>query len=399
MNNTHQPSARRLDLQYMVLQAGFWAMFGSICAYQAALLLSRGFTNSQVGLSIAVRCLTGILSQPILGLYSDRHPEVPLKRIVALSLGLSFLVGLPLIFLPLGLGGTLAVFAFMGAFELSAYPLMDSMAIQFINDGVPIRYSLGRGLGSLAYALCCAALGALTARFGVELVLWVHAVLVLVETILVSTYPTHLPAAEPQEKPEAERPHAPLTLLATHPRFTVTLVSSLFGVLGVISLSNFLVNITTARGGGNTELGLGLFLMGFFELPTAILFPKLMRRFGSSRLMTMSMFFCALKCAALLFAPNMLLLLAAQSLQMLGYGLFTPTSVFFVNENVPAADRIQGQTLMMVASNGLGGVLGSYLAGMALDLGGVNAMLILCLVSCLISTLLALLAQRLPKEI
>lgn len=93
------------------------------------------------------------------------------------------------------------------------------------------------------------------------------------------------------------------------------------------------------------------------------------------------------------------LLLAAQSLQMLGYGLFTPTSVFFVNENVPAADRIQGQTLMMVASNGLGGVLGSYLAGMALDLGGVNAMLILCLVSCLISTLLALLAQRLPQEI
>ena len=55
-------------------------------------------------------------------------------------------------------------------------------------------------------------------------------------------------------------------------------------------------------------------------------------------------------------------MLVVQPLQMLGYGLFTPASVYFVNESVPPADRVRGQTVMMVASNGLGGMLGGLLA-------------------------------------
>ena len=379
----------------MVMQSGFWAMFGAICAYQAALLLSRGFSNSDVGLVIAVRCLTGIAAQPLLGIFSDRHPNVPLKGIVAASLALSFVVGLALLF-PLNLAGTLAVFAVIGAFEVSAYPLMDAMAIQFINDGIPIHYSLGRGIGSLAYAVCCALLGVLTSNRGMESVLWVHSALVLLEVVLVASYPTHHPKPREEDEPEPEKPQSPLALRTTHPRFTVTLLAALFGVLGVIPLSNFLVNVTAAKGGDSAALGAGLFLMGAFELPTAFLFPKLKRRFGVSGLMVLSMVFCAAKCAAFLLAPNVGLLLAAQCLQMLGYGLFTPTSVFLVNENVPAADRVQGQTLMMVASNGLGGVLGSFLVGRALDLGGVPLALLLCLFSCLIATALAALARRLP---
>lgn len=389
------PSFLRLDLHYMVMQSGFWAMFGAICAYQAALLLSRGFSNSDVGLVISVRCLTGIVAQPLLGIFSDRHPNVPLKAIVAASLALSFVVGLALLF-PLNLAGTLAVFAVIGAFEVSAYPLMDAMAIQFINDGIPIHYSLGRGVGSLAYAICCALLGVLTAARGMESVLWVHSALVLLEVVLVAAYPTHYPKPREKDEPEPEQPQSPLALLSTHPRFTVTLLAALFGVLGVIPLSNFLVNVTAAKGGGSAALGAGLFLMGAFELPTAFLFPRLKRRFGVSGLMVLSMAFCAAKCVAFLLVPNVGLLLAAQCLQMLGYGLFTPTSVFLVNENVPAADRVQGQTLMMVASNGLGGVLGSFLVGRALDFGGVSLALLLCLFSCLIATALAALARRLP---
>lgn len=393
-----QPSFRRLDLHYMALQMGFWAMFGSICAYQAALLLGRGFSNSQVGLIIAVRCLTGIFSQPLLGMFSDRRPDVPLKVLLALSLALSFVVGLALLFLPLGLWGTIAVFAVIGAFEVSAYPLLDAMAIQFINDGIPIHYSLGRGVGSFAYAVCCALLGLLSARRGVESVLWVHASLVLVELVLVAAYPSHRPKPKPAGAKAEDKPQSPLSLLRSHPRFSLTLLASLFGILGVISLSNFLVNVTVAKGGGQTELGYGLFLMGAFELPAALLFPHLKRRLGTSGLMTFSMLFCAAKCLAFLLAPNVGWLLSVQALQMLGYGLFTPDSVFLVNENVPPADRVQGQTLMMVASNGLGGVLGSFFAGRALDSGGVNAMLLLCLGACLLAALLAFLAQRLPIQ-
>lgn len=87
------PSFRRLDWHYMAMQMGFWAMFAAIVAYQTALLLDRGFSNGEAGLMTSVRCLAGIVFQPLLGGYADRHPEVPLKRIVALSLVLSLAAG------------------------------------------------------------------------------------------------------------------------------------------------------------------------------------------------------------------------------------------------------------------------------------------------------------------
>ena len=36
--NAARPSLRRLDLHYIVMQMGYWAMFAAICAYLAALL-------------------------------------------------------------------------------------------------------------------------------------------------------------------------------------------------------------------------------------------------------------------------------------------------------------------------------------------------------------------------
>lgn len=388
------PSLRRLDGHYIAMQMGFWAMYAAICAYQAALLQERGFTNSQAGMVIAVRCLAGIVCQPLLGGLADRRPDIPLRRIVGLSLAVSLGAGICLLLFPeMGLGGTLAVFAVLGALEISSYPLMDAMAIQFINAGMPIRYSLGRGLGSLAYAVVCVFLGLQVRHLGVETTLVTHAGLMALEIILVVTYP--LFPAEAGTALKAEKPRSIPALLKYSPRFTLTLAGVLCGLTAVMPLSNFLVNIVESRGGESADLGVALFLMAGFELPAAVLFPKLMRRLGSRRILLLSMVFMLGKGAALLAARNLAGVLLAQPLQMLGYGLFTPASVYFVNESVPPADRVRGQTVMMVASNGLGGMLGSLLAGRLLDLGGVTMMLCFCMASGAAAVVLCALAGTL----
>lgn len=388
------PSLRRLDGHYIAMQMGFWAMYAAICAYQAALLQERGFTNSQAGIVIAVRCLAGIVCQPLLGGLADRRPDIPLRRIVGLSLAVSLGAGICLLLFPeMGLGGTLAVFAVLGALEISSYPLMDAMAIQFINAGMPIRYSLGRGLGSLAYAVVCVFLGLQVRHLGVETTLVTHAGLMALEIILVVTYPAF--PAEAGTALKAEKPRSIPALLKYSPRFTLTLAGVLCGLTAVMPLSNFLVNIVESRGGESADLGVALFLMAGFELPAAVLFPKLMRRLGSRRILLLSMVFMLGKGAALLAARNLAGVLLAQPLQMLGYGLFTPASVYFVNESVPPADRVRGQTVMMVASNGLGGMLGSLLAGRLLDLGGVTMMLCFCMASGAAAVILCALAGTL----
>ena len=80
---------------------------------------------------------------------------------------------------------------------------------------------------------------------------------------------------------------------------------------------------------------------------------------------------------------------------MLGH---SATSVYYVNDSVPAEDQVKGQTLMMVASNGLGGVLGSLFAGSILDLGGPNAMLLFCMACCTAAALLSLASLRMARS-
>ena len=397
MHTEKTPTLRRLDWHYIAMQMGFWAMFAAIVAYQTALLLERGFTNGEAGLMTSVRCLAGIVFQPLLGGFADRHPGVPLKGIVGVSLALSLAAGVWYWAEPaMGLAQTALVWVVIGGLGVSSYPLMDAMAVQFINDGVPIRYSLGRGLGSLAYAVVCVLLGLQVGQWGVETTLVTFLLLTAAEIALVFTYPTWHPKAPAEGRAAAERPQSALSLLRSNPRFTLMLAGVLFGLTAVLPLSNFLVNVILSRGGTAADLGLAMFLMGGFELPAAFLFPRLLRRLGSGRILVLSMAFCTLKGVALLLTWNLAGVLLCQPLQMLGYGLFTPASVYFVNESVPPADRVRGQTIMMVASNGLGGMLGGMLAGFTLDLGGANWMLAGCVACGCVSVLLCLLA--LPRK-
>ena len=396
MHTEKTPTLRRLDWHYIAMQMGFWAMFAAIVAYQTALLLERGFTNGEAGLMTSVRCLAGIVFQPLLGGFADRHPRVPLKGIVGVSLALSLAAGLWYWMDPaMGLGSTALVWVVIGGLGVSSYPLMDAMAVQFINDGMPIRYSLGRGLGSLAYAVVCVLLGLQVGQWGVETTLVTFLLLTAAEIALVFTYPTWHPHA-PAAQAEQARPQSALSLLRSNPRFTLMLAGVLFGLTAVLPLSNFLVNVILSRGGTAADLGLAMFLMGGFELPAAFLFPRLLRRLGSGRILVLSMFFGTLKGVALLLTWNLAGVLLCQPLQMLGYGLFTPASVYFVNESVPPADRVRGQTIMMVASNGLGGMLGGLLAGWTLDAGGANWMLAGCILCGCVGTVLCLLA--LPRK-
>lgn len=370
------PSKRSLDVHYILMQVAFWAVFAAICAYQATLLLARGFTNTQVGIIVALRCLAGVVAQPLLGSYADKHPNVPLKAVVAVCLGVAFFAGLALM-IPMGMVGTSLLFIILGALEISAYPLMDAMAVQFIQTGADLSYSFGRGLGSLAYALVCVFLGFQAGRFGVESTLWTHSVLTLALIVTVLTFPRFDPAW--QRDREAERqPKNALWLLRDNPRFTVMLLGILLGITAVLPMSNFLINIIRSRGGDETHLGIALFLMAAFELPAALLFDRLYRRGRAGKILVASMVFMTLKALLMLLAPAYWVIWLVQPVQMLGYGLFTPASVLYVSDAIDPVDQVKGQTLMMVASNGLGGVMGSVLAGRALDAGGVNAMLWMC---------------------
>lgn len=82
-------------------------------------------------------------------------PRVPLKYILEVCLGASLAVNVVFYCTRPGFLGTALLLLALGALELNAYPLLDSLAVQFMDAGVNVRYSLGRGMGSFSYAVAC----------------------------------------------------------------------------------------------------------------------------------------------------------------------------------------------------------------------------------------------------
>lgn len=354
----------------------FWAAFAALTGFQTALLLSRGFTSGEAGIFASLRCFAGIIAQPVIGGWADRHPSVPLGRILNVCLAAALVVNIIFALARPGFWGTAVIFLLLGILELNAYPIIDAMAVQFIGMGWNINYSLGRGLGSLSYAVTGAALGYQAERLGVESVLITHGILLLLLVFIIARYPK----ADRIEMPTsdaADQPHSVWYILRSNKSFSLMLAAIFLSMTAVKPAASFLINIIEDKGGSEAHLGTALFLMAGMELVTGFFFPKLKKSFSSAVLMTLAVFFMALKPVLFLLAPTLGWLLAAQPIQMLGNGLFNPTAVYYANENVPVADQVRGQAIMMMVSSGLGGMIGNLIAGYAIDWGGVSFMLAL----------------------
>ncbi|WP_312939371.1 MFS transporter [Oscillibacter sp.] len=396
MSTTHLPSTMRINATYFMLQIWFWGMMAAFTGYQTAIVLGRGFSSGQAGVFIALGCLAGIFSQPLLGAWADRHPSVPLKHLFGGCMLLALAVHGVFYFTRPGFFGTALIFLALGALETNSFPLIDSMSMQFLNAGVNVRYSLGRGLGAVSYAGVSILVGQQAQRFGVESALTTHGVLVLLILLALTAYPAFPRSAGPERT--STTPHSPLYILKHNPAFTAMLGAGFFALMAIMPIVNFLVNLVEDRGGSSSDLGLALFLMAAFELPGAILFQWLWKRMGIEKVMLASVIFMAAKPLLFFLCGDLRLLLLLQPVQMLGYGLFNPGNVYFANENVLPEDRVQGQSLKMVATNGLSGVVGNLIAGRIIDLGGVNAMLLFCFFSGVAGICLAVFSLRLRKQ-
>ncbi len=391
------PNQKHVNRMYCLLQIGYWGALGSFTAFQSAILLDRGFSSGDVGVFLALACLAGMISMPLIGSWADKHPEVPVKWLFAglmiptLAIHLLFWSSRP------GWWGTAVIFLLIGMLETNSFPLIDSLAMQFVNAGMDIQYSLGRGLGAFGYAVVCVVVGQQTARFGIQTASLTHGVLIVVLIAIVALFPRFPKEALPPAK-EQKATHSALQVLRANPPYTLMLFGCFLGMTAAMPLGNFLVTMITELGGNSGHLGLAQFLMAASELPGAYLVQKLYRRYGGDKVMLLSLVFMIAKPALALASGSLTMLLLVQPIQMLGYGLFTPASTYYANENVAPEDRLQGQSLKMVITTGMGSMAGNLLSGWAIDIGGIPLMLIICIACGCAGLCLGLLAVRLRRR-
>ena len=383
-----------LNVKYSVVSGLYWMICAVSGIFLVPILRMKGMDNAQIGMLLSIRSLATVIVSPLIASFCDRHPRIQLKYILMLLAALNIIntlvfqfgtfTFLQLVFICVVLGGT----------SNTMPPLHSSIAMKFHQPGNTIVYSIGRGTGSVTYAIVALALGYMVGEDHLYVALSLQVILDAATIAALIFFPSYetgekegqesaVPAgtakkhAGPYNAGEAAvKTHTSAYIMKQLPWFSMFLFASAFLFVGYSMCNSFLIDIITAKGGNNSHMGIANFILGISELPTAIIFQKLKRRFGVYKLLRLSAIFTLLKMVFLYFSPNVFWICASQMLQMLGNGMYWSLSVYYVNEVVPQGDIVKGQSLATIFSVNIGGILGTLFSGQLLNYFDVKGLIL-----------------------
>lgn len=380
--NSEQINAKKLTLQYSVLQGCYWSSFCAIYSFATILLLSKGFSSAQIGVIIAIGNILGVIFQPIISGIADRHPRIEVHHLsialAILAIALYCILGLT----PNRLWIAIAIlFCITDALAQIIQPMINSVSVYYINHKVDVNFGISRGVGSISYAVVSTALGYLVEKNGEFTIIICGAAILLLMVItlwflpLINTTLASVQDTSATTTNEVTRNSGIVEFFRTYPRFVLTLVGLVLIFTFHNMTNNYLIQFVEMLGGNSSNMGTTLSIAACLELPTLLIFSKLLKKFNCHQLLIVSAIIFAIKAISYLFIHNIMGLYLAQILQAGSYALYTPASIYYVNSQMQPQDRFRGQALI-VGTTTLGGVIGSLMGGFLQDNAGTPALLL-----------------------
>ena len=372
-------NTRKLMMQYCILQGAYWASFCVIYAFATVFLLSRGFESSMIGVIIAAGNILGVVLQPVVASIADRSEKISLHKLTAILSGVMILLLVLLYFVPNGLIAVAVLFLLTDTFLQVIQPLVNSVSVYYVNQGVSVDFGAARGIGSLSYAAASYVLGIAVEKFGTRsiLVAGILVALVLLITVLSTPVLSSSAASRPKEKEPEQNDSGLLVFADRYKNFMLTLA----GITLLFTFHNmnnaYLIKVIENVGGTSADMGRMLSIAAVTELPVMFLFSRISKHFKSSTLLMVSGVFFAIRAAGFMLAGNVMIMYLVAMLQIGSFALYIPSSVYYVNETMLDQDKFKGQAVM-TATNTLGGVFGSLFGGFLIDNAGVGAMNTVC---------------------
>ena len=372
-------NTRKLMIQYCILQGSYWASFCVIYAFATVFLLSRGFESSMIGVIIAAGNILGVILQPMVASIADRSEKISLHKLTAMLSIIMILLLVLLYFVPNGLLAVAVLFLLTDTFLQVIQPLINSVSVYYVNQGVSVDFGAARGIGSLSYAAASYILGIVVEKFGTRSILMAGILVALVLLVTVLSMPVlSSSAASRLGEKEPEQNDAGLIVFAgRYKNFMLTLA----GITLLFTFHNmnnaYLIKVIENVGGTSADMGRMLSIAAVTELPVMFLFSRISKHFKSSTLLMVSSAFFAIRAAGFMLAGNVMTMYLAAMLQIGSFALYIPSSVYYVNETMLDQDKFKGQAVM-TATNTLGGVFGSLFGGFLIDNAGVGAMNTVC---------------------
>ncbi|MBR5974934.1 MAG: MFS transporter [Clostridiales bacterium] len=382
-------------LRYTLLNSTYFVAFCTIHACAAVYLLANGFTNTEVGILLAVANILSAILQPFVAGIIDKPGPLTNRRFILFSV-LVILAGSSILLLvPENKWVIFPVFALIYMIQFVYQPVMTALCFEYQKAGCRIFYGLARGLGSASFAVTAALIGGLVEKQGVTVLLYVNIASMVLSALLIYTFkkPERKIAAgsaASRTDPPAATAHNNIRDFAkTYPAFMVFLIGTICFYFAHNMINDFMIQIIRNLGGGETELGYANFLQAILELPVMALIALVLKKISSRTLLTFSGAAFFVKILILLFASNMAMMYLSQSVQLFAYAVFIPAAAYYVSETMGELDQVKGQAYVTSAIT-IGGVFSNLISGVILDNFGIRPMLLTGTIVCAVGVVITL---------
>lgn len=385
-------------LRYAIINMTYFAVFCGLHAYASVFLLSKGFTNTEIGLTLALANVVSVLIQPVIAGWIDKQGKLT-NRNVSMFSTICILVGsLLLLIIKEGKPIIFVIFAFIYMIQMAYQPLIIAMNFEYAKAGCKINFGLARGLGSIGFAIFSALIGQLVSKMGVNVLLIADILVMAFSFIMLLCFikPTDMPIENvatadssdnistitASDNNSAAVAHNNFFDFAkTYPSFMAYLVGIICFFFAHNSINDYLIQIITPLGGNESQMGIAIFIAAALELPTMACINILMKKISCKSLLIISGVFFFIKIVIMFLATNITMVYISEICQLAAYALFIPASAYYVDIVMQELDQVKGQAYLNCAVT-LGGVFSSVVCGRVLDLSGPKAMLAIgCVIS------------------
>lgn len=380
--NQEKKQILRIEVNYAASQGTFWFSFCAIASFIAIYLGYRGLSNTQIGLTTSLGSGMAIVLQLILSNVLDKHPELPIKRLMTVLFLISISAAACLHFLTLPTALMILCFSTAHAMEVSNDSYLNAQLVQFNNAGIPAHYGWPRGIGSLCYSLAAYIFGRLVEAHSPDVLMPFFMVGTAVSMGFVLLMPIPQMSPEKQAARQTQHHTSYREMLTGNRMLVVYLCCTMLNSMGNMAGYTFIMRVVERLNCGMAEYGVSEFIRAAAEVPALFASGLLLARFKPKTMITASFFFYGLRLVLLAIAPSIGVVYAASALNMVCVGLSTFSAVMFVNSIVRDTEKVRGQSLSMLCGS-IGAIIGSGYAGFMIDAVGLNAMLLTSTVCCM----------------
>ena len=371
---------RYTSVAYFALQGGYWMSVCIANSYAAVFLQHRGYSNSALGMVLAIGNIAGFLLAPNLAALVDRSRRVTVYHCIWALLAAQALILAGFALIP---GKSLMLsllYCLYMATVVAVNPLNTELCFELAGWSQPVSYSPARGIGSLCYAMMSFAMGQLTLRLGADVHPYAGLFCLLCQVVSTGVITWARSRVRPENAihggGQKEQGLGLMPFIRANARFCVMMFSLALLFFSYNVSDSFLINILRSVGGDAGDLGSISAFKAVLEIPVMLFYAQLTGRFRCSSVMRLSALAFVAKALALALAGSVGMLYAANLLQILSYALIIPAMVQYVNLVIGQKDSAKGQAI----ANGmttLGAVFASSIGGKLYDVLSVRTTLLI----------------------